>query len=472
MQSIQERVETGFRTSFETLVKGCSSPLTVVCALSGGPDSTALLYLLNHLKTKIPFSLAAAYVDHGIRSDAERSEEALHVERLCDDLTVPLYTKRLSPGFLESYARLKGCGVEAAARTYRYHFFDRVRSRLNSSPEAGGDILFALGHNRNDQCETFLMRLFGASSLEGLKGIPRKRGPYIRPLMNTSRQDIEAYLDAEGIRGVTDQSNLKDDYLRNKVRLDLIPAIEGVFPAAGASLLSFQDDFREVLQHYSTLVQESCPWVPSVDGGSLCCKGEDFERLPFVSRKAVLLGQINRLQKGLIPPDRRIPSSFFSPLETLKSGVILKGHGILLENRQGTLYLSRQSASGEIVSTFYHLDSDHPWDRGAYILALCPADRVLPDDDILFEIPENRLEPLVIRDVAASREKKLFPSAKKEDSLVLYHGGMPLCLLQKESVCPAKGINIKKISPNHRDRDAQCVIIRGRGAYAPGRKRK
>ncbi|MBF9018103.1 MULTISPECIES: tRNA lysidine(34) synthetase TilS [unclassified Oceanispirochaeta] len=469
MKSIPERIEGEFLSSLTSLTEGITEPFRIIAAFSGGPDSTALLLLLSQFQKQFSYDLAAAYVNHGIRSPEECSDEEEQVESICRQLGIPLYKKRCSPGFLEHYSKLKSCGLEAAARTYRYHHFEKIAA------QSGGAVLFALGHNQNDQAETILMRLFSGSSLEGLKGIPVKRDRYIRPLLNTDRVDIEKYLVNRDIIPVIDKSNLKTDFLRNKVRLDLLHTISESFPAVQDSLLRFQHDLKDVLEHYNGLLKKSCPWTVISMGESLGCSSKVFFQLPFVSRKSMILEQMNHLQKGLYSSDRRIPAAFFKPLQdNLKNGIILKGHGIIFQKKGEQLILSLLPDNGKEESHYsvFYLDKEHPYETESYIIELSTASELQEGDHILSIIDINpdteSISTPVIRRALGKSELRNFPVKIKDADLLLFCGNRSVCALNSQKMILPKNGKLKKISNIDSKSNVLCVIIRGRGHYAPG----
>ena len=177
---------------------------TVTVALSGGADSMALLWCLYLLKEKLDFSLKAAHFHHGLR--AESDEEEQFVRAFCEGYGIPL-----TVGHVHVVSR--GKGLEAAARE------DRYRSLL----QAAGEGKLATAHTLSDNAETLLIRLTRGTSLRGLGGIPLTRGTIIRPLLTTSRAQVEAFLAEWSIPHREDQSNGENTFLRNRVRHDLLP---------------------------------------------------------------------------------------------------------------------------------------------------------------------------------------------------------------------------------------------------------
>jgi len=186
----------------------------VVVGVSGGADSIALLHILSKLKD-LSLELTAAHLNHGIRGkEAERDAE--FVERAARALGFRFEYKKVDA---TAYKKEKKLSLEDASRDLRYEFFNEVREKLNASK-------VATAHTQDDQAETVLMRLLRGSGLSGLSGIPpTSRGYLIRPLLFVSRSEIEEYLRSKGIGWVEDSSNASDEFLRNRVRRELIPAL-------------------------------------------------------------------------------------------------------------------------------------------------------------------------------------------------------------------------------------------------------
>lgn len=188
----------------------------VLAAVSGGPDSVALLKILKALSDEgYDLSLAVAHLNHGLRGN-ESDHEEMFVSRLSASMAVPFFSRKAD--IAETIRRSRG-SLEDACRKERYAFLDDVRDR------EGMDRI-ALGHHLDDQAETVLMRLLRGSGPEGLKGmVPLRDGVYIRPLIEVTRREILAFLDREGTAFVEDSSNESDIFLRNRIRRHLLPAL-------------------------------------------------------------------------------------------------------------------------------------------------------------------------------------------------------------------------------------------------------
>ena len=205
----------------------------ILVALSGGPDSVALLRLLLEIKNKYKIELGLCHINHMLRGENSDGDEEF-CKRLSQYYKIPFYSLRAN---IEAYGKEKKIGLEEAGREIRYEFFNRI-STQNSYNK------IALAHNLDDNVETFLFRLIRGTGINGLKGIPVKRDKIIRPLLNTKKSDILDYLSNINQEYRIDESNNEKVYSRNKIRLDLIPYIEKEFnPNFKESITSLINDF-------------------------------------------------------------------------------------------------------------------------------------------------------------------------------------------------------------------------------------
>lgn len=184
----------------------------VLVAVSGGPDSLSLLNVLYSLG----YNLCVAHVNHGLRENANIDEK--FVESFCKEKNIPCFIKKIQ--LKEAIETdFKGMSTEEAGRKARYDFFEEVLREQNCTK-------IATAHNSNDNVETVIMNMIRGSGLSGLKGIEPARGNIIRPLIETSRKEIEEYCKENNLNPRHDESNDETMYTRNKVRLELIPYIE------------------------------------------------------------------------------------------------------------------------------------------------------------------------------------------------------------------------------------------------------
>jgi tRNA(Ile)-lysidine synthase len=185
----------------------------VVVAVSGGPDSTALLMALQEEGR----DLVAAHYDHALQPGSDRV--AVHVRRLCEQLGVEvLIERRESP--------LPRGSVQAGARILRYEFLERARAQW------GADVV-AIAHTADDVVEGAVLHLLRGSGLAGMRGMPARRGVFVRPLLSVWRSEVADYLDLRGIKALEDPANSNPSYARVRVRRDLLPALERDRPGLG-----------------------------------------------------------------------------------------------------------------------------------------------------------------------------------------------------------------------------------------------
>lgn len=190
----------------------------VLIGLSGGADSVCLTHALSTLKEELGIDIYTAHLNHGIRGiEAERDEKFAYEFSM--KLGIKCFTEKTD---IPALASKLSVSEETAARKYRYNFFERVS-------QENGINKIATAHNKNDNAETILMNFMRGSSLQGLCGIPYKRDNIVRPLLNVKRTEIEQYCNDYRLEFVTDSTNLKNDYTRNKIRNILIPRIENDF---------------------------------------------------------------------------------------------------------------------------------------------------------------------------------------------------------------------------------------------------
>jgi len=217
-----------------------SSGDTVVVAVSGGPDSVALLDILLGLPD-LRLSLVVAHLNHCLRG-AESDGDERFVADLAESRGIPFVCERVDVQDLSLRERLS---LEDAGRRARYEFFDRVAARYGARS-------VALAHHADDQAETLLLRLLRGAGVTGLAAMsPRRDGRYVRPLLSLSRQEIEGYLHARGIPSRVDSSNADTAFLRNRIRHELIPHLARFNPeisrrlAVTADLLAADEEVLE-----------------------------------------------------------------------------------------------------------------------------------------------------------------------------------------------------------------------------------
>lgn len=204
---------------------------TVVCGVSGGADSVALLYSLLTLSAQLEFKVCAAHLNHGIRGESAEHDEQF-VRDLCEFYGVPLYCERLD---IPAVARAQKLTLEQAGREERYAFLERARLYFGAER-------IAVAHHMDDQAESVLLHMTRGSGLSGLTGMQPMRDKLIRPLLFVRRSEIEEYLSREGLAYCIDETNLEPGGTRNRIRLDILPYIEKhINPAIVTTLCSMAE---------------------------------------------------------------------------------------------------------------------------------------------------------------------------------------------------------------------------------------
>lgn len=214
----------------------------VLCACSGGADSTALLHLLRHMEG---VEVVCAHFNHRLRG-AESDRDEGFVQGLCGDLGVEFYRGAED---VAAYAAEHKLGVEEAARALRYRF-------LRKTAREAGCCRIATAHTANDNAETVLLHLIRGAGGRGLSGIPPVRDSIIRPLLNTTRAEVEEYLRRFGLEHVEDSSNADPAFARNRLRRSVFPVLEGLNPRAVENICAAAAAFREDEAFFSGLAEK------------------------------------------------------------------------------------------------------------------------------------------------------------------------------------------------------------------------
>ncbi len=204
----------------------------ILVAISGGPDSVALLSILHHLRQSWELTLSAVHCNYGLRG-AESEEDQKFVEAFCQGLGVPLHVRRVEfPGRRKT-------SLQAEARDVRYRVMQEIAEKC------GADRI-AIGHTADDQAETVLLWMLRGAGLTGLSGMPAFRdNKIIRPLYDTKRQEVLAYLRTAELSFREDSSNFKPHYLRNRIRREVIPILNRLVPSGLDALCELADICRE-----------------------------------------------------------------------------------------------------------------------------------------------------------------------------------------------------------------------------------
>lgn len=302
----------------------------VVAAVSGGPDSVCLLDCLHRLSENFHISLIVAHFDHGLRPAEDRLETDF-VRRLSENLGLRFATNETLPEIGAGGSR------EERARLARYKFLEEVRREY-------GATRIAVGHTKNDQAETVLMRLLRGSGTSGLAAIPPMRGEtVIRPLIDVARIEVLDYLNSRGLDSVQDSSNTGNLYLRNRIRHELMPLLTG-----------YQPRLIERLANTAEILRKDDHCLESIAASWIETHGinEGFSPGIFVSRwkrlhPALRIRVLRRMieQEGSL---RRISERHLTAVSLLAEGEKPRGRinlpgGLLAERSYDRLHITRHT---------------------------------------------------------------------------------------------------------------------------------
>lgn len=190
----------------------------VIVAVSGGPDSMCLLDSLYKLKDELQFEIIVAHVNHGIREESE--QEKIYVENFCNERNIPFNYLKVDVPTLSKKQKIS---EETCGRNVRYEFFEELRIKENATS-------IAVAHNLNDNVETVLLNIIRGCGLKGLTGMDFKFNNIIRPLLTIEKKDILLYNNELELNPCFDKTNEEEIYLRNKIRLSIIPTLQELNP--------------------------------------------------------------------------------------------------------------------------------------------------------------------------------------------------------------------------------------------------
>ena len=215
---------------------------SVLVGFSGGPDSVCLLHFLNYLSKEKHFELATLHVNHSLRG-ADALADQKFCKAFCAEWNIPFFTKKIAARQL---AKKWNLSLEHAARKGRYQALADVAKKWGATK-------VALGHHLDDQAETVLLNILRGTKAKGLCGIPVRRPlatgvEIVRPLLCITRVEVEAYLAANALSCVTDQTNADDAYTRNWIRHRLLPFMEEKQPQIRAHLSGMAQELQELFE--------------------------------------------------------------------------------------------------------------------------------------------------------------------------------------------------------------------------------
>ena len=271
-----------FIDTHELLPRGAK----VIVSVSGGADSMALLSVLHQLQSTYRLTLTVAHVNHQLRV-GEAIRDALFVERYADKLGLPFHKVDVD---VKALKRRTGLSPQHAARQLRHDALQSLSRSLAATH-------IALGHTADDQAETLLMRLLRGGGPAGLAGMPAKRMPFVRPLLGVHRGFILEYLRTTGVPWVEDSSNANRSYLRNRVRLDLMPTLRKYHPHIAQRLHQVADMLRtdnDVLEQRTEALARQV-LSREVGNAMLSIRRVPFSAAPLAMQRRLLRYAIDRL---------------------------------------------------------------------------------------------------------------------------------------------------------------------------------
>lgn len=302
----------------------------IVCAVSGGPDSLAMLHCLKSIRDeeKLQFEITVAHVNHMLREEADSEEE--FVKKYCKDNEIEFYSKKVN---VEEIANDEKIGTEEAGRKVRYDFFEEVLKKVNGNK-------IAIAHNKNDKIETIIMNILRGTGIAGLKGIEIKREKYIRPILECEREEIEKYCEDNKLNPRIDKSNFENEYTRNKIRNIVIPYIKKEFnPNIISTIDRLSDLVKEEEEYFNVEVERKYREISLEEkSGQIVLDLKKFNLLEKVIKGRIVLYTITRLfntSKGIEKIhiediiklcERNIGNKFLTPNKNLK--VLVKNHKI------------------------------------------------------------------------------------------------------------------------------------------------
>lgn len=334
----------------------------LVVGVSGGPDSMALLHLLAGLAATLEITMVVAHADHGLRPEAAAHEEEL-VRQQATRWGIPCVVDHLA---VKERARTQGQSLEEAARDLRYAFFATMAANHGAHK-------IAVAHTADDQAEEVLLRLIRGSGKKGLSGMTLLRdGAVVRPLLTTAKERLLAYLHDRGIPFAVDRSNSDRRYLRNRVRLDLLPY-----------LAQFNPNIKQTLRQTATILRDEEALLAAqveAEYGRLVTEGRDaagptasmerarLNRQPLAIRRRIMEKMLIYL--GAAPGFRQI-EGLLDLAQTANSGELHLHNGLRASAVQELLRLwyphgkVAHRRTTRVTAHPFHLQLPHP---GRYLL--------------------------------------------------------------------------------------------------------
>jgi len=294
--------------------------------------------------------LFCLHVEHGLRAPEESKGDAVFVRDFCEEQGIGCTIVSILPGEIESFARHKGIGIEAAAR----HF--RRKALFEAAAKLGEETLILTAHTKDDMLETVLMRFLRGVGPAGLAAMPVRRGQLLRPLLSMSRAEVVQYLNDKNITWREDSTNKEEIFLRNKIRQKLIPLLDGSFPSWKSGVTGIAETQSLAADFLADEAKARITW--EITAGGVFTEAENFFSQPLIIREEAVFQGVNLLKKTQNTSREDASNLRFASqssdkekISTIKRSVVRKFcSGFVNAADLGTIRVSRKK--GKILLSF------------------------------------------------------------------------------------------------------------------------
>ena len=260
----------------------------ILVGFSGGPDSVFLLHLLYKFRTRLKIELSAVHINHGLRGK-EADEDLEFCQEFCQEKKIPFIKVRKN---VRSFAKRNKFSLEEAGRILRYKEFSKIlrHNKLDKT---------ATAHNASDNTETVLLNLIKGTGLDGISGIPVKRGKIIRPVLCFTRAEIMSYLERSDLNFRTDRTNDQSDFERNYLRNEVLPLLKDrLNPSLDSAILISSENFRNIKDYILTSEKEAFNKIDKDSSGNIRIFIEDIRTVKKSLRGFLLKNLLEKELKG------------------------------------------------------------------------------------------------------------------------------------------------------------------------------
>jgi len=370
----------------------------IIVAVSGGADSFALLHILHTID--FPLQLVAVYINHELRP-LEVPEEIEKVSTCCHSLQIPFITETVH---VKQFALKEKRSIEEAARILRYDALERIRLKHSAD-------FIAVGHTADDQVEGFFIRVIRGGSRKSLSGMEQKSGTIIRPLLLESKKTLIDYLTEKKFTWCVDSSNFKKSFLRNKIRLDLIPLLEQRFnPSIRKTVLHSMDILSKEENYLSEKTRQATEQCLSFSSQNKSTRADQIsiDQKRFLKYHQAIQNRIleNACWELAIKPSYQHIQALTQLIENPHGGKELHlSDGVRAEKSENIIILSRPLPSGELRGSrrFPSIEERLINEAGQYFIQ--ETGKIL----LLKSFPSTHKKKLPHKSLLVDRDKVTFP---------------------------------------------------------------